>query len=126
VSTKTYFWLLSFFLASVSFADTYYWAGGEGNWSDESKWKSKEFGNKVGHGYPDGIDDSVAFLVGAPGRINVDGAYNIKSLELRQGSLGVPDTIVLSGEGTMADAENTDTKPTYIFKNIREVLDNIK
>ena len=33
------------------------------------------------------------------------------------------DTIfVLTGEGTMSDAENTDTKPTYIFKNIKEVL----
>ena len=39
---------------------------------------------------------------------------------------GIDTIFVLSGEGTMADAENTDTKPTYIFKNIREVLDNIK
>ena len=109
MSTKTYFWLLSFFLASVYFADTYYWAGGEGNWSDESKWKSKEFGNKVGHGYPDGIDDSVAFLVGASGRINVDGAYNIKSLELREGSPGVPDTIVLFGEGSLSVGESGST-----------------
>lgn len=36
------------------------------------------------------------------------------------------DTVfVLSGEGTMADAENTDTKPTYIMKNIRELYNNI-
>ena len=32
---------------------------------------------------------------------------------------------VLSGEGTMQDAE-CDTPPTYIMKNIREVYNNIK
>jgi ribonucleotide monophosphatase NagD (HAD superfamily) len=39
---------------------------------------------------------------------------------------GIDTIFVLSGEGTMTDAENTDTRPTYIFKNIREVLNNIK
>ena len=39
---------------------------------------------------------------------------------------GIDTIFVLSGEGTMSDAENTDTRPTYIFKNIREVLNNIK
>ena len=39
---------------------------------------------------------------------------------------GIDTVFVLSGEGTMLDAENTDTKPTYIFDNIRQVLDNIK
>ena len=39
---------------------------------------------------------------------------------------GIDTIFVLSGEGTMEDAENTETKPTYIFKNIKEVLDNIK
>ena len=36
------------------------------------------------------------------------------------------DTIlVLSGEGTREDAENTDTKPTYIFDGIRDVYNEI-
>ena len=122
MSTKTFFCLLSFFSVFVSFADTYYWAGGEGAWSDASKWKSKENGNKVGYGYPDGVDDSVAFLVGAPGRINVDGTYNIKSLELRQGSLGVPDTIVLSGEGTLvigaAGSTSGDLLLVYAYRRL--------
>lgn len=38
---------------------------------------------------------------------------------------GVDTAFVLSGEGTMADAENTDTKPTYIFKNIREIYNEL-
>ena len=29
------------------------------------------------------------------------------------------------GEGTLDDAENTTTKPTYIMKNIRELYENI-
>ena len=36
------------------------------------------------------------------------------------------DTVfVLSGEGTLKDVENADTKPTYIMKNIRELYNNI-
>ena len=38
---------------------------------------------------------------------------------------GVDTVFVLSGEGTVADAENSDTKPTYILKNIRELCDLI-
>ena len=37
------------------------------------------------------------------------------------------DTVfVLSGEGTVEDAECSNTKPTYILKNIREVYNRIK
>ncbi len=38
---------------------------------------------------------------------------------------GVDTVFVLSGEGTMEDAENTDTKPTHILKNIRELYERI-
>lgn len=38
---------------------------------------------------------------------------------------GVDTVFVLSGEGTLADAENTTTKPTYIMQNIRELCDRI-
>ena len=39
---------------------------------------------------------------------------------------GIDTIFVLSGEGTMADAESSDTKPTYIMQNIREVYNTIK
>ena len=39
---------------------------------------------------------------------------------------GVDTVLVLSGEGTVADAESSDTKPTYIMKDIRELLNNIR
>jgi len=34
---------------------------------------------------------------------------------------GIDTVLVLSGEGTREDAENTETKPTYILENIREL-----
>ena len=39
---------------------------------------------------------------------------------------GIDTIFVLSGEGTMDDAQNSDTPPTYIYKGIREVFDDIK
>ena len=38
---------------------------------------------------------------------------------------GIDTIFVLSGEGTMKDAEQSDTPPTYIFENIREVYNEI-
>ena len=38
---------------------------------------------------------------------------------------GVDTVLVLSGEGTVADAKSSNTKPTYIMQNIREVYNNI-
>ena len=39
---------------------------------------------------------------------------------------GVDTVFVLSGEGTREDAESSDTKPTYILDNIRELYNRIK
>ncbi len=39
---------------------------------------------------------------------------------------GVDTVFVLSGEGTLKDAELCDTKPTYILENIREIYNRIK
>ncbi len=39
---------------------------------------------------------------------------------------GVDTVFVLSGEGTINDAEESDTKPTYIMKNIKELYEAIK
>ena len=38
---------------------------------------------------------------------------------------GVDTVLVLSGEGTVKDAESSDTKPTYILENIRELYDKV-
>ena len=38
---------------------------------------------------------------------------------------GIDTIFVLSGEGTLKDAETSETKPTYIMQNIREVYNNI-
>ena len=39
---------------------------------------------------------------------------------------GVDTVFVLSGEGTREDAEKSDTKPTYILNNVRELYELIK
>ncbi len=39
---------------------------------------------------------------------------------------GIDSVFVLSGEGTMDDLEKSNVKPTYIFKNIKELLNAIK
>ncbi|MCQ2552987.1 MAG: HAD-IIA family hydrolase [Clostridia bacterium] len=39
---------------------------------------------------------------------------------------GIDSIFVLSGEGTMDDIEKYGIQPTYIYKNIREVLNTIK
>jgi len=38
---------------------------------------------------------------------------------------GISTIFVLSGEGTMDDVEKSDTKPEFIYENIRKVLDDI-
>ena len=38
---------------------------------------------------------------------------------------GVNSIFVLSGEGTMEDLEKSDVKPTYVYKNIRTLLDDL-
>ena len=38
---------------------------------------------------------------------------------------GIDTVLVLSGEGTIEDARNTDTKPTYVMQNIRELCNSI-
>lgn len=39
---------------------------------------------------------------------------------------GIDTVFVLSGEGTLDDAKSSDTPPTYIMQNIKEVYENIK
>ena len=39
---------------------------------------------------------------------------------------GISTIFVLSGEGTMEDVEKSETKPQYIFKNIRELYEKLK
>lgn len=38
---------------------------------------------------------------------------------------GIDTIFVLSGEGTLEDAASSDTPPTYIMKNIKEVFENL-
>ena len=63
------------------------------------------------YGY--GKDESL--MVGDRVYTDIAAGYNAK----------IDTVFVLSGEGTLEDAQNTETKPTYIMKNIRELYENI-
>lgn len=39
---------------------------------------------------------------------------------------GISSAFVLSGEGTMDDLKKSEVKPEFVFKNIREILNNLK
>ena len=39
---------------------------------------------------------------------------------------GIDSAFVLSGEGTLADLEVSEAKPTYVYENIRELLNDIE
>lgn len=39
---------------------------------------------------------------------------------------GISSAFVLSGEGTLEDLEASEVKPEFVFKNIKEILENLK
>lgn len=39
---------------------------------------------------------------------------------------GISSAFVLSGEGTMKDLEESEVKPEFVFKDIKEILDNLR
>lgn len=62
-----------------------------------------------------GLEKCDAVMVGDRVYTDIASGYNA----------GIDTVFVLSGEGTVEDATNTETKPTYIMKNIRELYNNI-
>ena len=62
-----------------------------------------------------GYDKSECVMIGDRVYTDIASGYNA----------GIDTVLVLSGEGTVADAEKSDTPPTYIMENIREIYNNI-
>ena len=63
-----------------------------------------------------GYDKDEAVMIGDRLYTDIASGYNA----------GVDTIFVLSGEGTLADLEKSDVKPTYVMQNIREVYNKIK
>ncbi len=63
-----------------------------------------------------GFDKSQALVIGD--RLYTDVACGVNA--------GIDSVFVLSGEGTLEDLEASETKPTFIYKNIRELLNDIQ
>ncbi len=62
-----------------------------------------------------GYSKEESIMVGDRVYTDIAAGYNAK----------IDTVFVLSGEGTLEDAKNTDTKPTYIMKNIRELYTHL-
>ena len=62
-----------------------------------------------------GYDKSETVMIGDRVYTDIASGYNA----------GVDTIFVLSGEGTVEDANTSDTKPTYIIENIREIYNRI-
>ncbi len=63
-----------------------------------------------------GYDKEDAVMIGDRLYTDIASGYNA----------GIDTIFVLSGEGTLKDLEESETKPTYVMQNIREVYNNIK
>ena len=62
-----------------------------------------------------GYDKSEAVMVGDRVYTDIASGYNA----------GIDTVFVLSGEGTLKDAEESDTPPTFILKGVRELYEKI-
>jgi HAD superfamily hydrolase (TIGR01457 family) len=62
-----------------------------------------------------GYDKSESVMIGDRVYTDIAAGYNA----------GIDTVFVLSGEGTVEDANSSDTKPTYIIENIREIYNRI-
>ena len=63
-----------------------------------------------------GYDKDEAVMIGDRLYTDIASGYNA----------GIDTIFVLSGEGTLADLEKSDVKPTYVMQNILEVYNKIK
>ena len=63
-----------------------------------------------------GYDKADALMIGD--RLYTDVACGVNA--------GIDSVFVLSGEGTLDDLKVSETKPTYVYKNIRELLNDIE
>ena len=85
-------------VATTASADTYFWAGQDGDWSDETKWTH---GGVTGNGYPHSADDIVRFQANGTSTINIDGDYTISQMTLNASTAGEPNTLTVTGTGTL-------------------------
>lgn len=63
-----------------------------------------------------GFDKDEALVIGD--RLYTDVACGVNA--------GIDSVFVLSGEGTLEDLKTSETKPTFVYRNIREILNDIQ
>ena len=107
--------------AATASADTYFWAGQDGNWSDETKWTHD---GVTGNGYPSAETDIVRFNANGASTINIDGNYTIREMTLNASSAGSPNTLTVVGSGKLKLVGTGDSTFTTlaVYANRKLVL----
>ena len=107
--------------AATASADTYFWAGQDGNWSDETKWSH---GGVTGNGYPHSADDIVRFNANGTSTVDIDGNYTIREMTLNASSDGSPNTLTVTGSGKLKLVGTGDSTFTTlaVYANRKLVL----
>ena len=110
--------IVAFGLSLSAYADVYRWIGGDGRWGDKTNWRNdtKELD---GESCPS-VGDKVQFLAGKSVTVTIDGDYSVYRLELMAGAFGKPDTVILTGRGslTVGEADGRDGVRTDSYFNV--------
>ena len=88
---------------ACAFADVYRWIAQDGRWSDAKNWRNDTV-SAEGQTCP-GAEDTVRFWPEMSVRVDVDGDFAVKHLELMQGTAGKKEAVVLAGEGSLVIGE---------------------
>ena len=110
--------IVAFGLSLSAYADVYRWIGGDGRWGDKTNWRN-DTKALDGESCP-GVGDEVKFWAGKSVTVTIDGNYSVYRLELMTGTSGKPDTVILTGDGslTVGEADGSAGVTTLSYFNV--------
>ena len=110
--------IVAFGLSLSAYADVYRWIGGDGRWGDKTNWRNdtKELDGET----CPSVGDEVKFWAGKSVTVTIDGDYSVYRLDLMAGTSGKPDTVILTGDGslTVGEADGSDGVTTLSYFNV--------
>ena len=110
--------IVAFGLSLSAYADVYRWIGGDGRWGDKTNWRNdtKELDGET----CPSVGDEVKFWAGKSVTVTIDGDYSVYRLDLMAGTSGKPDTVILTGDGslTVGEADGSAGVTTLSYFNV--------